>query len=778
MHAILNPMQQQAVEAVDGPVLVLAGPGSGKTRVLTYRVAHLIDQVGIEPSRILAVTFTNKAARQLNERLTELIGTAETGALTIGTFHSLCSRFLRRDVVHLGRERDFAIYDSDDQQRLMQRVLRDLNLDEKKHPARAILNRISSAKNELVGPAEFARINRASPYDKAVADCYAHYQKLLHESNAFDFDDLLSEMVRLLHEQPAVLEHYQQRYQYLMVDEYQDTNRAQYMLVKLLAATHRNLFVVGDNDQSIYGWRGADVRNILDFQKDYPEARVILLEQNYRSTQAILDVGQAVIDASPQQRYRKQLHTSNSAGSPVVLRENADQTEEAINVVDELSRLIGSGSYQARDCAVMYRTNAQSRALEEALIIRGMRYQLIGGIRFYERKEVKDVLAALRLALNPNDRVSLDRLFQLIGRGIGDRTTLELNRWANEMGIPVSLALQQIVAYEADSNSTAEKPAPMLRPAARKALVRFFQQIQPLLQRRRQYNVLELLALVLEQLHFKEVLLNEYGTDDGLDRWNNVLELYNVAQEYTHLPQESQLATFLEEIALFADLDKLDADADAITCITLHQAKGLEYPIVFLIGLEDGLLPHNRSIDTPDQLEEERRLLYVGITRAKERLYLYYTRYRSSYGRLEASRPSRFLADIPKDLVKRMSGRKDQTRQSQMVSSRSSGPVRSSPSGRSPSSSGSDAPSRTPVPVRRDHPTSTRQPVPMTARKLARANAGVQFQPGQRVYHDRFGEGVVLESRTIDDDEQVTVNFGEQGQRKLLVSLANLKHLT
>ncbi|NTU83974.1 MAG: UvrD-helicase domain-containing protein, partial [Chloroflexales bacterium] len=638
----LNPAQRRAVEAIAGPVLVLAGPGSGKTRVLTHRVAYLIKAVGVDPYDILAVTFTNKAAREMKDRLAALIGRGVAQALTVGTFHSLCARFLRKDIVHLGRERDFVIYDSDDQERLMRRVLRDLNLDEKQNPPRAIQARISSAKNELVSPAEYARLNRTY-FDEIVVRCYERYQALLRESNALDFDDLLVETVRLFDQHPEVLERYQERYAYLLVDEYQDTNRAQYILVKQLAAKRRNLFVVGDDDQSVYGWRGADIRNIRSFEQDYPDAQVILLEQNYRSTQAILDTAQAVINAGDKRKHVKKLWTENDEGFQVSLHEGYDQDEEAAFVADEVARLVASGDFTLRDCAVMYRTNAQSRALEESLSRRGIRYQIVGGIRFWERKEVKDLLAYLRLAYNPYDSISLTRVLNWPTRGIGERTEAELIRWATQLGVPVFQALKELESEGVQTPFSARTTS---------ALHGFLRLADELGEVRRQLPLVELIERLLERVNVREALVREYGAEEADDRWANIEELTAIAVRYSELPIEAQLPTFLEEVALVADVDKLDPEADAVTCITLHQAKGLEYPAVFLIGLEDGLLPHSRSLDERDKLEEERRLLYVGMTRAKRRLYLCYAFRRTSFGRTNISTPSRFLADIPRELVK------------------------------------------------------------------------------------------------------------------------------
>ncbi len=737
----LNPAQQQAVQAIEGPVLVLAGPGSGKTRVLTHRIAYLINVIGVDPFHILAVTFTNKAAREMRERLEQLIGPGPTAGLTVGTFHSICSRILRRGIVHLGRERDFVIYDADDQERLMRRVLRSLSLDEKQYPPRAIRNRISSAKNELVGPHEFARVNR-SYYDEIVTRCYERYQELLRESNALDFDDLLVETVHLLEYHPDVTAHYHDRFVYLLVDEYQDTNRAQYELIKLLAARRRNLFVVGDEDQSIYAWRGADVRNILQFEDDYPDAQVILLEQNYRSTQEILDVAQAVISGG-ERKHAKNLWTDNGKGRQVSLHEGYDQNDEAQQVVDEIARLIAGGDYRLSDCAIMYRTNAQSRALEEALITRGVRYQIVGGTRFYERKEIKDVLAYLRLLANPYDGVSLGRVLNVPARGIGERTESELNRWSAELGVPIYQALQELANMEGRQSPFATR--------TRNALLAFLSLIDELIDLVKQHDLPTLIGAVVDRVGVYEALLREYGADDGEDRWSNVLELRNVSNEYINLPREAQLATFLEEVALVADVDSLDPQKDAVTCITLHQAKGLEFPVVFLVGLEEGLLPHSRSMDDRGALEEERRLLYVGATRAKERLYLHYAFRRITYGHVNTTAPSRFLSHIPKSLLHPPIKRQQSiTPQSTMFTQRS------------------------------DVSSGVGKGYQKNRSSRSRASAGpteITFAPGQQVRHARFGEGIVVSSKLVDGDEEVTVHFADQGEKRLLASFARLERV-
>ncbi len=743
----LNPAQRAAVQAGDGPTLVLAGPGSGKTRVLTNRVAYLIEERGVDPFHILAVTFTNKAAREMRERLDTLLGGGRSAALTVGTFHSICSRWLRRDVVHLGRERDFTIYDSDDQQRLMKQVLRDLNLDEKKFPPRAILSAVSSAKNEFIGPDEYAKQARAY-FEEIVSRCYVRYQQRLREANAFDFDDLLVETVRLFEQHPAVLEHYHRRYQFVLADEYQDTNRVQYLLLKQLAASHRRIFVVGDEDQSIYAFRGADIRNIRAFEDDYPDAQVILLEQNYRSTQAILDVAQAVISSGGRRKHAKNLWTENSKGTLVTIQEGYDQDEESRWVADEITRLVAKGDFHFRDIAVMYRTNAQSRALEEALMTRGVRYQIVGGTRFYERKEVKDTLGYLRLIANPYDSVSLGRVLNWPGRGIGQRSEEELYRWANSLGVPVYTALQLL----ADPEGSADAP---FTTRAKTALVTFLNLIDRLIAEREQRSLGELIDLLVALVGVQEALIREYGPDEGADRWNNVLELRNVAENYALMPRETQLPTFLEEVALVADVDALKEEQDAITCITLHQAKGLEYPVVFLTGLEEGLLPHSRSLDDKDAVEEERRLFYVGATRARQRLYLLHAFRRTSFGRTNPSAPSRFLADIPREILHQMPRRGSASiNQNTMFTSRSM--------------LGDQLRSDRVRPT--DVASRTTRPSPDTSGPQA-----ANFFAGQKVRHGSFGEGIVVSSKLVEGDEEVTVAFEGKGVKRLLASFAKLE---
>ncbi|MFB0536222.1 MAG: ATP-dependent helicase [Anaerolineae bacterium] len=708
----LNSAQREAVQLVEGPVLVLAGPGSGKTRVLTQRVAYLVKECGCEPYRIMAVTFTNKAAREMKERLHHLLG-ERLRQLTIGTFHAICVRILRRQARHLGIPSNFVIYDAADQLSLIRQALKDLDLDDKTYRPQAIQAAISRAKSELIGPDEY----RPQTYWQEVASrVYQRYQELLAANSALDFDDLLMASARLFREHEDVLSKYQRRYRYILVDEFQDTNMAQYELLKLLSEKHRNLFVVGDEDQSIYRFRGADFRNLQRLRDDYPEARVVLLEKNYRSTQTILDAAKSVI-ALNVHRTPKELYTDKGQGLPIAVFEAYNEQEEGQYVVDEIQRLVAQGLCRPSDCAVMYRTNAQSRPIEDAFVWRGMPYKLVGATRFYERREIKDVLAYLRLIHNPYDNVSLARVINLPPRGIGSKTIAQLEKWAGEMGVAIYDALQMVKKKEGEEG--AEVP---LSSRARKALLGFITLLEGLIAARGKLDLLELLDLVLARTGYADYVQD--GTEEGRDRWGNIMELRTVAREYLDLPPETALTTFLEEVALVSDVDNLDEQVDAPTLLTLHMAKGLEFPVVFMGGMEEGIFPHNRSMDDPDQMEEERRLCYVGITRAKERLYLIHAFRRTLFGQSELGQPSRFIRDIPAHLIK-----------------------------------GRQVPEVAEAPLER-------RPV-----------LEAQFKTGDRVRHPSFGQGMVIESVVVGDDEEVTVAFEDQGLKRLLASFARLEKI-
>jgi DNA helicase-2/ATP-dependent DNA helicase PcrA len=730
----LNPSQRKAVEALDGPVLILAGPGSGKTRVLTYRISYLVRECKIEPYNIIAVTFTNKAAREMRGRLERLIGAQQLERLTLGTFHAICARILRREAPTVGIPPNFVIYDQDDQLSLIRAALRELNLDDKMYRPAAIQAAISKAKRSLSMPEDYSP---PTYWHEVAGRVYSRYQQSLRANGALDFDDLLMLTVRLLDEHEDVLQKYQRRYVYVLVDEFQDTDSAQYQLLKLLAAGRRNLFAVGDEDQSIYGWRGADFRNILRFRADYPDAQVVLLEQNYRSTQSILDAARHVILLNTQ-RTDKKLWTKNESGLPITVYEAYNEQEEAEYTVNEILALVAQKTCRLRDCAVMYRTNAQSRVLEDAFMRHGVPYKLVGATRFYERREIKDVLAYLRLIHNPHDDVSLNRVLNVPPRGIGDRTKATITQWAERHSLPLYTALQLLKEAHAKKETTPqaaqEEPAPGMDPApvldgrSTKALLSLLDLLDGLAAAREQGNVLELLDKLVAESGYSAYIRD--GTEEGEERWENIQELRTVAREYVNLPPETALTTFLEDVALVSDVDNLREETDAATLLTLHMAKGLEFDTVFIVGLEEGILPHSRSLEEPDEMEEERRLCYVGMTRAKRRLYLIHTFRRARFGNQSTSEPSRFLRDIPSRLVK---GR--DVRAPARVKSEPTGGFQSRPAPRSGS-----------------------------------------FAPGDRVRHAQFGEGIVVASQMRGGDEELIVAFsGKAGVKRLLAGLAGLK---
>jgi len=715
--ATLNPAQREAVEAIEGPVLILAGPGSGKTRVITHRIAYLIKSCGVSPHNIMAVTFTNKAAREMKERLEQLLGQA-VEALTLGTFHATCARILRREGKAIGLDSSFVIYDEEDQLSLTKQAMEELNLDPKQYAPRALRSAISAAKSRLVGPKDYAQ--RVSSYfEEIVHRIYQLYQELLSQGRAVDFDDLLMKTVQLFQGHPQILSRYQSKYVHILVDEFQDTNIVQYMLMKHLAGKYRNLCVVGDPDQSIYSWRFADLRNILSFEKDYPEAKVVFLEQNYRSTKTILEVASGIISANLQRKPKK-LWTENEDGSSVTIIESYNAEEEAQSVVNEIEKLVGQEQISLKDCAVMYRVNAQSRALEETFLRYGVPYRLVGGTRFYQRREVKDIIAYLRLIHNPQDTVSLVRIINVPVRGIGQRTLSQLQSWAKAHDSSL---------FEASKQVANEKILPQ---RIAQALAGFDVVITELIAQSRELSLSGLLDKILERTRYREYLLSK---EDGEDRWENVMELKNVASEYDELDPEEALAAFLEKVSLVSDIDELDEKADAVTLITLHQAKGLEFPAVFIVGLEEGILPHRKSFDDPEQMEEERRLCYVGITRAKKRLYLLRSYRRSLFGGSTANPPSRFLQDISPHLI--------------------------SPRGLWEES---------PAPVASPDFNRDSRPSPQPLGTLV-------LKVGDHVRHSKFGPGIVMNCFPTRDDQELTVAFEEAGVKKLLASLAPLEKI-
>ncbi|TAK02529.1 MAG: hypothetical protein EPO36_01960 [Chloroflexota bacterium] len=837
--ARLNPEQARAVTTTDGPVLILAGAGSGKTRVLAHRVAYLIGVKDVAPWRILAVTFTNRAAAELRERIVRLVG--EKGReVQAGTFHALCARVLRQDGGAIGIDRRFLIYDTDDQNALMKQILREEGLDAKGETRpQSILGAISRAKNDMVDPTEIPPIRIATGALVEIARLARKYRDALKRSNALDFDDLLLEAVRLLQESPATLKKYQERWRYLHVDEYQDTNRPQYLWVKALATGHRNLAVVGDDDQSIYGWRGADIRNILDFERDWPDATVVKLEQNYRSTQLILDAAHAVVSKN-EARTDKKLWTQNDRGRLIDRFEAYNEEEEAEWIarrVEELTGTRGSvltrraddadGTYKLRDIAVLYRTNAQSRSIEESCLRYGIRYQVVGGTRFYARKEVKDALAYLRILRSDADSVSFERVINVPARSIGDKTIDVVRAVAAREDLPYWLALERVVAGGA---------APELAARSRTSIGDFVGLVRQLRTRVGALPLPELLDFVLERSGYRAMLAD--GTEEGEERWANLLELREVTTRYDDLSPDDALDRLLEETALVADQDAYESDADKLSLITLHAAKGLEFPVVFIAGLEEGLFPTGRALDAesgfnpnPAPMEEERRLAYVGMTRAKDRLYLSHAWQRATRrgsGGSWMAEPSRFLLEIPGELmsgprlaraVGDAAGDADAPDDLNLVfgrgatrfgtpirtgggafregSGRPGGPrageafrptrdlaakrdafaggARSGTFGSRRLVAWEDGPAldadlgATPAtPVARDTlPTREARPIIPGERR---------YRDGDRVRHARWGDGIVITSKLTRNDEEVTVAFkdAQVGRKTVLASLAGL----
>ncbi|MCL2281247.1 MAG: UvrD-helicase domain-containing protein, partial [Dehalococcoidia bacterium] len=679
---------------------------------------------GVSSRNILAVTFTNKAAREMQERLSQLASVASQG-ITMGTFHAICAKILRVDGKAIGIEQGFVIYDQGDQLALVKRSMAELNLDPKQYSPSAVLGQISAAKSQIFGPKDYIQRGR-SYFEEIAGRVYERYQEMLKASNALDFDDLLMRTVELFRKHNGVLERYQTRYVHVMVDEFQDTNTVQYELVKMLAGKHRNLCVVGDPDQSIYSWRSADLRNILNFEKDYPDAKTIILAQNYRSTKTIIDTASSVISAN-KQRKPKQLYTENEQGVPVTLAETYNEQEEAQFVVNEIEKLVSRGDTALRDMAVMFRTNAQSRALEEAFIRYGMPYKLVAGTRFYERREVKDIIAYLRLLLNPSDDISFMRIVNIPPRGIGERTVADLSARAKEQGISLYDAIRKM---SEQGNALAN----LFTPRATKLLGDFQRIIGELREKADDTKLLVLFDKLTDCIGFKEYLL---ASPDGEDRWDNIMELRGVVQEYNDLMPDEALPALLEGVTLVSDVDSLSETTDTATLITLHQAKGLEFPIVFIVGMEEGILPHIRSFDDPAQMEEERRLCYVGITRAKSRIYLVRAFRRNMMGGSNVNAPSRFLKDIPVELT---SGARLWKAEEPKLHRRE-----------------------------RDYSDWVVEPEFCEDQEFA------ELKAGDSVRHAHFGQGTVITANPVRGDIEVIVAFKGVGVKKLLLSLAKLE---
>lgn len=735
----LNPQQAEAVINTEGPMLIMAGAGSGKTKVLTCRVANLL-QKGVRPYRILAITFTNKAAAEMRERVNNMSGPAAKD-VWLFTFHAFCARFLRMEIDKLpGYGGNFAIYDTADSQNLIKQILKEMNLDDKRFQPSGILSRISNAKNALQDAAAFAR-QAGDFYEQKVADIYSRYEQKLQLNNALDFDDLLMLSIKLLQENKEVREKYQDRFDYLLVDEYQDTNHAQYLLTKFLAAKHRNICVVGDADQSIYGWRGADIQNILDFEKDYPDAKVIKLEQNYRSTQIILDAANAVIENNTG-RKPKNLWTENKSGADIIYFQAVDERDEARFVIEQLQNLQRTENKKLGDMAILYRTNTQSRIFEEMLIKSGISYNMVGGLKFYERKEIKDIIAYLRVIFNPADSLSLLRIINVPKRGIGDASLAKIQAYAAANNVSLFEAVSNAVAIDGLSSRFVSKLDDLAGI------------IFELMNLASEAPVEDLIDRVLRDTGYLEELENE-RTPQAQSRIDNLHELISVAQEFAASEEENNLENFLAHVALVSDIDDTELGEDAITLMTLHSSKGLEFPVVFLVGMEEGLFPHARTLMDETEIEEERRLCYVGITRAKEKLFLSSTKMRTIYGNTVTYPPSRFLQEIPARLVKTI---KRQERFSALENFKQVSEKYS---------------------ARPQKPASTFNPHSFMPQKPAAAagGTGTRFNTGDKVSHSKWGEGMVVSVKDSPDGQEVKVAFAGAGVRSLLTKYAVLKKL-
>lgn len=724
----LNPIQREAVQQAQGPVLILAGAGSGKTRVLTYRVAYLIQHLGVRPYEILAMTFTNKAAHEMKERILTL-AKGNGKDIWVGTFHSVCARILRIEAAYLGYERNFVIYDRDDQIRFIKGVMKELRIPESEANPSAVQTRISGAKNRFIGPSEFKSQTR-DVFEENVALIYPHYQDQLRRSNAMDFDDLLINPIHLFDQNPDLLSKYQDRFKYLLVDEYQDTNRTQYLLLKQLAAKHHNLCVVGDDDQSIYRWRGANIENILVIDKDYPECKVFHLEQNYRSTKHILDAAHSVVQNN-RQRREKRLWTEKDAGEKVHIMDTPDDRSEALVIVNQIKQELSEHHRNFRDFVVLYRTNAQSRVLEDGLRAAGIPYLIVGGVKFYERKEVKDVLAYLQLICNARDAISFKRVINYPLRGIGDASVAKIEQFAAEHGISLLQAAKR--AEEIDTIS----------PRIRANITAFSNLIHKYASLKEQLSPDELVSVLVDELgilrSFKEI-----GTEEAFMRSENVKELLSAISNFGKEHKGATLEQFLEEVSLLTDIDTWDDRSNAVTLMTLHSAKGLEFPVVFITGLEEGLFPLSRTFLSEEELEEERRLFYVGATRAQEKLILTWAARRLRYGDYLDNLPSRFLEELDERFVLRQNLRQVHDGASQR-------------SGRRPRPSPS---------LRQDMPAYED-----FSQELPRIYVGCE------VKHPKFGLGKITRKEGSGEHTKIVVKFYDVGEKKLVVKYANLEFL-
>lgn len=721
----LNKEQQEAVKHTEGPLLIMAGAGSGKTRVLTHRIAYLLGEKGVAPRNILAITFTNKAAREMRERVSKLVG-PEAEYMWVSTFHSMCVRILRRDIDRIGYNRNFTILDSGDQLSVVKQVLKNLNLDPKQFDPRAMLGQISSAKNELISDADFEK-KASNFYERQVSQVYTGYQTMLRKNQSLDFDDLIMQTILLFKRVPEVLEFYQRRFQYIHVDEYQDTNHAQYFLVKQLASRFRNLCVVGDSDQSIYRWRGADISNILTFEEDYPNAKTVFLEQNYRSTKFILQAANKVIENNTG-RKPKNLWTDNIEGNKINYYQAQTEQDEALFVIERIKELMRDG-YQPSDVAILYRTNAQSRAMEDTLVKSNISYQMVGGTKFYDRKEIKDMLAYLRLITNPDDDISFERIVNEPKRGIGKSSIEKLRSYATMHDISFFETLKEV-----DFTGVS--------PRAANALAKFGELIQSLVDQQEFLTATDMVEQVLERTGYEEMLKREQSLESQ-SRLENLEEFKTVTQEFEKHAEDKTLVAFLTDLALIADIDRMDEEESSeqkVTLMTLHAAKGLEFPVVFLIGMEENVFPHSRSMFDEEEMEEERRLAYVGITRAEKQLYLTNARMRTLYGRTNMNPVSRFIQEIPDELIEGFEVAQE-TRFGQPFGSRS----------------------------------ETSFPPKRKARRIERTStaASEEWNAGDKVKHKKWGVGTIVRVQGEGDKMELDIAFpAPTGIKRLLAQFA------
>lgn len=738
--ANMNTRQKEAVMHTEGPLLLMAGAGSGKTRVLTHRIAYLIEEKNVNPWNILAITFTNKAAREMKERVNQLLGSGGED-VWVSTFHSMCVRILRRDVDQIGYSRNFTIIDTSEQNTLMKRVLKELNIDPKKYDPRSILGAISNAKNELLTPADYEN-QQGSLFEQIVGRCYALYQKELRNNQCMDFDDLIMNTIRLFKENEDALQFYQRKFHYIHVDEYQDTNHAQYTLVNLLADRFKNLCVVGDADQSIYGWRGANMQNILDFEKDYPDAAVILLEQNYRSTQTILNAANQVIKNN-RNRPDKNLWTENRAGEKITYYRGDSERDEARFIVSEMQKQIADKGRKFGDFAVLYRTNAQSRVIEEMLLKANVPYTMVGGRKFYDRKEIRDILAYLSAIANPSDSLSLERIINVPKRGIGATSVEKLREFAS---------LHEWSLLEAAMNVDLAN----ISGKAGKELGSFGMMMDQFAQMIPYLSVTELTKEILDKTGYKQDLINQNNLESQ-SRLENLEEFLTVTQEFdkrfeaqneddADAPEE-KLTVFLNDLALLSDVDSYEEESSQVTLMTLHAAKGLEFPVVFLIGLEENIFPLSRALMEESELEEERRLAYVGITRAEEELFLTNAFSRTLYGRTQYNRPSRFVEEIEQDLLQSLG-------------------ERTQPKGAAAS-----------FQPKVFKPTYTQPRQSTVSSRQTTTAAGNQWQVGEKVNHKKWGVGTIVRTTGADQDLELDVAFPQQGVKRLLAAFAPIEKL-